>query len=240
MIPLRDKNPSPVFPYVNISIIVLNVLVFFYELYLGPFLQQFLFYYGIVPVRYFDPRIAQYFSFIDQLVPLFTSMFLHGGWLHLIGNMWTLYIFGDNVEGYLGHFRYFIFYILSGLIAALIHLITNAHSQVPTIGASGAIAGVMGAYFLLYPNARILSLVPIFFFITIIEIPAYVFLGFWFFILFFNGTFAIASGAPLFGGIAWWAHIGGFAGGYMLLKTVFGPQRIRRRDVKWPWFKKRF
>ncbi len=240
MIPLKDKNPSPVFPYVNICIIAVNVLVFFYELSLGPYLQHFIFYYGIVPVRYFDPRFAHYFSIVDQIVPIFTSMFLHGGWLHLIGNMWTLYIFGDNVEGYLGHFRYLVFYFLCGLIAAFIHIVTNAHSHVPTIGASGAIAGVMGAYFLLYPNARILSLVPIFFFVTIIEIPAYVFLGFWFFIQFFNGTFAIASGANQFGGIAWWAHIGGFGGGYLLLKTVFGPQKPRGRDVRWTGLKKRF
>ena len=239
MIPLRDKNPSPIFPYVNVTIIALNVLVFMYELHLGPFLQQFIFRYGIVPVRYFAPGISQYFSATDKLFPLFVSMFIHGGWVHLIGNMWTLYIFGDNVEGYLGHFRYLLFYILSGLIAALIHVITNAHSHLPTIGASGAIAGVMGAYFLLYPHARILSLVPIFFFVTIVEIPAYVYLGFWFFIQFFSGTFAIASRVNEYGGIAWWAHIGGFAGGYALLKTLFGP-KTRRRDRRWSWFKKRF
>lgn len=236
MIPLKDKNPSPVFPYVNLSIILVNVLVFFYELSLGYSLQDFIYHYGIVPARYFDLQISHYFSLVDQIRPLFASMFLHGGWLHLIGNMWTLYIFGDNVEGHLGHFRYLMFYLLCGLMAALIHLLTNLHSQMPTIGASGAIAGIMGAYFLLYPNARIVTLVFIFFFITMIEIPAYVFLGFWFFIQFFNGAFSVLSGANRFGGIAWWAHIGGFGGGILLVKTVFSSPRPPKKRSRRSWF----
>jgi len=236
VIPLKDKNPSPVFPYVNLSIILVNVLAFFYELSLGNSLQDFIYHYGIVPARYFNVQISHYFSLVNQIPPLFASMFLHGGWLHLIGNMWTLYIFGDNVEGHLGHFRYLMFYLLCGLMAALIHLFTNLHSQMPTIGASGAIAGIMGAYFLLYPNARIVTLVFIFFFITMIEIPAYVFLGFWFFIQFFNGAFSVLSGANRFGGIAWWAHIGGFGGGILLVKTVFSSPRLPKKRSRRSWF----
>jgi membrane associated rhomboid family serine protease len=140
-------------------------------------------------------------------------MFLHGGFFHLLGNMWFLYIFGDNVEDRLGHFRYLVFYLLCGLTSGISHLFLNWTSQIPTIGASGAIAGVMGAYFLLYPGAKVLTLVPIFFFLHFIEIPAFLFLGFWIFFQFFNAAFS-----PQLGGIAWWAHIGGFFFGIIFLK----------------------
>src|SRR5262249_34301990 len=141
---------------------------------------------------------------------LLTCMFLHGGWLHIIGNMWFLYIFGDNVEDRLGHFGYALFYLGSGVFASLTHLLTNASSTVPTLGASGAIAGVMGAYMVLYPHARVLTLIPIFYFIQILLLPAPLFLGIWFLIQAFQGTFAITS-AKEGAGVAWWAHIGGFA-----------------------------
>jgi len=157
-------------------------------------------------------------------------MFLHGGWLHLIGNMWVLYIFGDNIEGELGHVQYLLFYLLCGLIAAVIQVITNPLSNVPTIGASGAIGGVMGAYFLLYPHARILTLIPIFFFFTLMEVPAYLFLGFWFLLQFYSGAFSLISHSEQYQGIAWWAHVGGFVGGMMLLFVFKGlPGKSRRK-----------
>ena len=155
-------------------------------------------------------------------------MFLHGGWLHLLGNMLFLYIFGDNVEDRLGHVRYFFFYILCGVLAIVAHLITNPSSRVPTIGASGAIAGVMGAYFFLFPYARVVTLIFIFFFIDIIEIPAFFFLAFWFILQFLNGTMSFSAQNALSGGVAWWAHIGGFLAGIVLL-FVFGVRRTTRR-----------
>jgi membrane associated rhomboid family serine protease len=226
MIPIRDTNPSSGFPLVNYAVIGSCVLVFLYELSLGQQLQAFLLQYGLVPARYTQRDLAVHFSGIGHIVPFFSSMFLHGGWLHLIGNMWTLYIFGDNIESELGHTRYLLFYVGGGLAAALIQLLTSLGSTVPTIGASGAIAGVMGAYFILFPRARILTFVPIIFFFTLMEIPAYVFLGFWFLLQFFSGTFSLLGDARHYAGIAWWAHIGGFVGGILLLR----PLRPRRRS----------
>jgi membrane associated rhomboid family serine protease len=142
-------------------------------------------------------------------------MFLHGGFLHILGNMWFLHIFGDNIEDRLGHFRYLIFYLLSGLAAGLIHLLTNWDSKIPTIGASGAISGVMGAYLVLHPGARILTLIPIFFFFQFVEIPAFIFLGFWLFFQLISAGFTPKG----VGGVAWWAHIGGFIAGLILVKV---------------------
>jgi membrane associated rhomboid family serine protease len=230
MIPIRDANPSPGTPVVNYLIIAACTLVFFYELQLGRKLQYFLLNYGLVPVRYSNPQVAVHFTLTEQLLPFVASMFLHGGWLHLIGNMWVLYIFGDNIESYLGHERYLVFYLLCGLSAAVIHLITNFNSHLPTVGASGAIAGIMGAYFLLYPRARILTLVPIFFFFTLIEIPAYIFLGFWFLLQFFSGALGLLGGEGNVGGIAWWAHIGGFVAGMALLRALQPRPAARLRD----------
>lgn len=214
MIPLRDTIQSKNYPIVNTTIIFLNVVVFLVEFGLGPRLNQFLFTYGLVPVRYSAPEIALHFSFGQQVFSLLSFMFLHGGFWHLVGNMWSLYIFGDNVEDRLGSLRYFIFYLLCGWASGLTHLSMNWHSHVPTIGASGAIAGVMGAYLILYPGSRILTLIPIFFIPYFIEIPAYFFLGIWFLLQFLSaaGTHAQTSG------VAWWAHIGGFLFGMIFLK----------------------
>lgn len=222
MIPIRDVNPARTTAVVNNAIIGLCVVVFLYELMLGRHLEPFLFHYGLVPARITRPEIARHFTIVEQFLPFFSSMFLHGGWLHLIGNVWVLYIFGDNIEGELGHVQYLVFYLLCGFIAAVIQVITNPSSSIPTIGASGAIGGVMGAYFLLYPRARILALIPIFFFFTLMEVPAYLFLGFWFLLQFFSGTFSLLSGPEHYSGIAWWAHVGGFLGGMALL-YVFKP-----------------
>lgn len=225
MIPLRDNNPSERFPFVNVTIIVVCVVAFFYQLMLGRHMEAFLFEYGLVPARYFDRSVAAHFTVGEQALPFLTTMFLHGGWLHLIGNMWILYIFGDNVESALGHAGYLFFYLMCGIMASLIHLVLNFNSSLPTIGASGAIAGIMGAYFVLYPRARILTFVPIFFFFTLIEVPAFVFLGFWFVMQFFSGAFALAGGN--FSGIAWWAHIGGFVAGILLLFLFRRERRSR-------------
>jgi membrane associated rhomboid family serine protease len=230
MIPIRDINPSPVTPVVTYAIIGVCVVTFLYERLLGPQLRYFLLEYGLVPIRYSDPLIAMRFSLREQLLPFVTSMFLHGGWMHLIGNMWVLYIFGDNIEGYLGHDLYLLFYVLCGVTAGLIHLLTNLDSRLPTVGASGAIAGVMGAYFVLFPRARVLTLLPIFFFFTFLEVPAYVFLGFWFLLQFFSGALGALGGQGDSGGIAWWAHIGGFVAGILFLQWFRPPRRRMRAD----------
>jgi hypothetical protein len=214
MIPIRDAVRSKTFPMVNLLIIVLNGLVFLWQLSQGPHLKEAFFLYGIVPIRYSDPEISIQFTKFQQFLPFLTSMFLHGGFLHILGNMWFLYIFGDNIEDRLGHIRYLIFYLLCGVVAGFVHLYTNWNSKIPTIGASGAISGVMGAYLLLYPRSRILTLIPIFFFFQFVELPAFVFLGYWFLIQLFSAGLTPRN----VGGIAFWAHIGGFMAGLILVK----------------------
>ncbi len=214
MIPLRDTIQSKNYPIVNVSIIAINILVYLFQMAYGQNLTRFIFTYGLVPARYSVPSIASQFTLNEQVFSFFSFMFLHGGFWHLLGNMWSLYIFGDNVEDRLGPVRYLLFYVLCGFASGLAHLFTNWHSQVPTIGASGAIAGVMGAYFLLYPRSRILTLIPIFFLPYFIEVPAFVFLGVWFLFQFLSAAGGPAQG----GGIAWWAHIGGFIFGVIFLK----------------------
>jgi membrane associated rhomboid family serine protease len=214
MIPIRDINRSEHFPVVNVTIIIVNVLAFIWQLSQGPHIEQAFYLYGIVPIRYSDPTVSVDFTTFQQALPFVTSMFLHGGFLHLIGNMWFLYIFGDNIEDRMGSFRYLAFYLLCGLAAGLIHLFTNWDSKIPTIGASGAIAGVMGGYLLLHPRAKILTLIPIFIFFQFVEIPAYVFLGIWFVIQLFSAGVTSSD----VGGVAFWAHVGGFACGLALVK----------------------
>ncbi len=215
MIPLRDTIPSRNYPVVNNTLIGVNIAVFLFQMIQGPNIDQFIYTYALVPAKYTVPQFANHFSAGQQIFSLFSFMFLHGGFLHILGNMWSLYIFGDNVEDTLGHFRYFVFYILSGFASGLFHLFLNAQSTVPTVGASGAIAGVMGAYFLLYPGSRILTLIPIIIIPWIVEIPAFFFIGFWFVLQMLNA----AGSQALQGGVAWWAHVGGFIAGIVLLKT---------------------
>jgi len=215
MIPLRDTTPSRNYPVVNNSIIGINIVVFLIQLTQGSAIYDFNYLYGLVPARYSIPRISYYFSATEQIFSFLSFMFLHGGFLHLISNMWTLYIFGDNVEDRLGPVRYIIFYLACGLLSGLTHLFFNYYSDLPTIGASGAIAGVMGAYFILYPKSKILTLIPIIIIPWITEIPAFFFFAFWFLIQFLNA--AGSSGQA--GGIAWWAHIGGFIFGILFLKV---------------------
>jgi membrane associated rhomboid family serine protease len=213
MIPIRDTIQSKNYPLVNNAIIIINVLFFLVELSCNnP--DQLFYTYGLVPARYTIPAIGAHFSTFQQAIAFLTFMFLHGGFWHLLGNMWSLYIFGDNVEDRLGHGGYLAFYILCGLLSGLFHLAISQTSQVPTIGASGAIAGVMGAYFILFPRSRILTLIPIIIIPYFIEIPAFVFLGIWFVIQFFSAAGSSAGAS----GIAWWAHVGGFIAGILLLK----------------------
>jgi membrane associated rhomboid family serine protease len=214
MIPIRDTIRSQHKAVVNTTLIGINIVVFLIELSQGPQLDRFIYYYGLVPARYTSPRLIAYFSLGQQILSLFSFMFLHGGFWHILGNMWFLHIFGDNVEDRLGPLRYGVFYVVCGLASGLSHLFLNAHSNVPTIGASGAIAGVMGAYFLLYPRSKVLTLIPIVIIPWFVEIPAFFFLGFWFVMQFIN---AAGSNAQM-GGIAWWAHVGGFIFGMLFLK----------------------
>ena len=215
MIPIRDTIPAKHFPIVNNTIIGVNIVVFLIQLAQGPEMDRFVYIFGLVPARYTVPQISAYFSLTQQLFAMFSFMFLHGGFWHILGNMWSLYIFGDNVEDRLGHMRYLVFYFLCGIASGISHILLNMQSTVPTIGASGAIAGVMGAYFILHPNSRILTLIPIIFIPWFVEIPAFIFLGIWFILQFLS---AAGSHGSMGGGIAWWAHIGGFLFGILLLK----------------------
>lgn len=224
MIPLRDKNPRYSTPFVTVSLIILNVLVFLYQLSLGPRAEeQFVFTYGMVPARiewaFGSPQI----TLGDAFAPLLSSIFLHGGWLHLIGNMWFLWVFGDNIEDRLGHLRYLLFYLVCGVGAGLAHTLFNLNSRLPAVGASGAISGILGAYLVLFPGARVLTLVPLLVFYFTVELPAVILLGYWFLIQAAQGFFAL--GARSAGGVAWWAHIGGFVLGFLLARRF--PRRRR-------------
>ncbi len=231
MIPLRDNIPTRRFPIVTLCIMAITTLVFFYELSLGSSVRQLFFNAGIVPKNF--TLLASHPQLSLSILPtLFTYMFLHGGWWHIISNMWILWIFGDNIEDRLGRIRFLVFYVAMGVIAGLAHLLTNPQSTVPTVGASGAIAGVMGAYFILYPGARVLTLVPIFIFIQLIELPAFIFLGLWFLGQFFMGALGLVGGSQAASGIAWWAHIGGFVAGFFLIGRFIknGPRPRYRRN----------
>jgi membrane associated rhomboid family serine protease len=211
MIPLRDVIPSRTFPLFTIIFIVLNCVAFLFELSLGEKgLEPFLYQWAVVPAQ---------FAWLTVL----TSMFLHGGWLHILGNMLYLWIFGDNVEDRLGHVRFAAFYLFCGAAAALAHVYINPGSKIPTIGASGAIAGVMGAYFVLYPRSRVLALVPLFIIWEIVEVPAIFFLGLWFVMQFFAGVGSISDASPDSGGVAFWAHIAGFAAGSLAVLALRKP-----------------
>jgi rhomboid family protein len=219
MIPIKDTIPRRHPPVATLMIVIVNALVFLFELMLPQDALQHVFYlFGIVPARLAHPGWATW-------VPFVTSMFLHGGWLHILGNMWTLWIFGDNVEDRMGPLRYTIFYLLCGLVAGYVHCLTNADSTLPTVGASGAIAGVMGAYFLLFPTSRVIVLFPIVFYPVFFEVPAVVYLGIWVLMQFFSGTLSLATGQQV-GGVAFWAHVGGFVAG-IVLQTVF----VKRGDA---------
>lgn len=226
MIPIKDINPSRTFPIVNVAIIVICSLVWLYEWSLSSkiiitiegkisAMEVFIRQYGLIPALV-----------LERPYTLLTHMFMHGGWFHIIGNMWFLWVFGDNVEDKLGKFRYILFYLTAGLAAALVQTVISllfGGGNVSMVGASGAVSGILGAYLRMFPHARILALVPIFFFMTFMELPAVVFIGLWFFIQLVNGIISL----PLvgLGGVAWWAHIGGFLAGYFLIDKFFPRRR---------------
>jgi len=222
MIPLRDSQPSYSTPVVTAGLIVANVLIFLHQVSLDDFsLNHFIRSYGVIPARFEFPSLV-------------TSMFLHGGWLHLIGNMWFLWIYGDNVEDILGRLRYLLFYLLCGVAAGLTHVLTHAGSPVPTIGASGAVAGLMGAYLVKFPHSRIVTLIPVFFLLTTVEIPAVVILAYWFLIQIVSGMASAGQMASAQGGVAWFAHVGGFVAGMVLISLMRTRERYRRRrDLRW-------
>jgi len=226
MFPIRDDQPRYSTPFVNWFLIVLNILIFLFQSTLDArsgelFAQQF----GVVPSHLSaflagSPR----YPLPAVVIPFFTSMFLHASWMHVLGNMWFLYIFGDNIEDYLGHFKYLVFYLLSGLFAMSTQVAIYPHSNLPTVGASGAIAGVLGAYFILYPRARVLT----WFFVFVFYIPAWIMLGYWFVLQFFVGAATLSMTRPGrdVGGVAVWAHVGGFLAGVVMIKVF--PERARR------------
>jgi membrane associated rhomboid family serine protease len=222
MIPLRDTQPSYSTPFVTVAIIAVNILVFLHQLSLDPYeLNHFISRYAVVPVRF-------------QYMDLLSSMFMHGGWMHLVGNMWFLWIYGDNVEDVLGHSKYLLFYVACGVAAALVHVMMASDSRVPTLGASGAIAGVMGAYMVKFPHSRIITLVPIFVFFTTMEIPALFMLLYWFVLQVFSGVGSIGYSNVSSGGVAWFAHIGGFVVGIILIYVLRTHQRFEsRKDLHW-------
>ena len=225
MLPLRDDQARYSTPLVNYFLIGLNLLIFLFEASLDRrSLDILVGQFGVVPSHLSaflagSPR----FPLPVVVIPFFTSLFLHGSWMHVIGNMWFLYIFGDNVEDYLGHFKYLVFYILTGVIAMGTHVVMNWNSTAPAVGASGAIAGVLGAYFVLYPRARVLT----WFFIFVVWVPAWIILGYWFVLNFLSGTAtALSVQRQNMGGVAFWAHVGGFISGALLVK-IFGQRRMR-------------
>jgi membrane associated rhomboid family serine protease len=233
MIPIRDTIRSRTTPFVTIALIALNAFFFLQELRFGPELDRLVEFFGFIPARFvswtelggapLDPW---------RFIPLFTSMFLHGGWAHIAGNMLYLWVFGDNVEDSFGHFRFLLFYLLTGAIAALTLAFFTPTSTVPTVGASGAIAGVLGAYFVMFPRSRILTLVPLFFIPWFVQIPALVYLGVWFVMQLLNGTMELSSRAGMAGGVAWWAHAGGFVAG-IVLSIFFRNRSSRGRAAAW-------
>jgi len=224
MIPLRDDNPTSTAPILTVALIAANVLVFFYQVSLGPEAREVLVYqFGTIPAAVTGSRaLPEALAVIPPIFSVFTSMFLHGGWLHLIGNMLYLWIFGNNIEDAMGHVRYLIFYLLCGVAASFSHILSDAQSVIPSIGASGAISGVLGAYLLLYPRARVLVLVPLGFFTQLMHIPASIVLGIWFLLQLLSSAVSNSQG----GGVAWWAHIGGFVAG-MILVALFKKRHVR-------------
>jgi membrane associated rhomboid family serine protease len=231
MLPLQDDQPRYSTPYVTYFLIGLNLVIFFFEWTLDPAsLKNLILQLAIVPAHltaFFagSPR----YPLLAVVLPFFTSMFLHGSWMHVIGNMWFLHIFGDNIEDYLGHFKFLVFYLMCGVIAMAAQVVSDPSSRMPALGASGAIAGVLGAYFLLYPRARVLT----WFFVFVIYLPAWIVLGEWFVLNFFAGAAALSAAGMgrNVGGVAFWAHVGGFVAGMLLIKLF--PARSRRSPYAW-------
>ena len=238
MIPIKDDNPTHHIPLVTICLILLNVAVFVYQSMLGAEAQAFIFRLGAIPweivhFREYPGLPPAYRSSLPNVLTLFSSMFVHGGLVHLLGNMLYLWIFGDNVEALMGHARFLLFYLMCGLVAALTHVIIEPGSTVPMVGASGAISGVLGAYFIRFPRARVHVLIFFFFFIRVIYVSALFVLGFWFVMQLFNGFGSLGASG---GGVAWFAHIGGFLAGLLLVFLFEKSERVRiYRRAGWWW-----
>ncbi len=230
MFPLQDSTPRRQTPLVTATLIIANCVVFAFELSVPTeALERIIYLFGTVPARFAEPVPGRNILITaGSYWPFLTSMFLHGGWMHIISNMWILWIFGDNVEDRMGHLRFLIFYLICGIASAAFHVVTNINSTVPAIGASGAIAGVLGAYFLLFPLARIIVVLPILFWPLFFELPAFVYLGIWFFMQFFSGTLSLVVPQSA-SGIAWWAHIGGFLTGIALYRLFVIRRKPKRR-----------
>lgn len=229
-IPLHDHIRRQTIACLTFCLIGANLLAFVAELWVGPRIDEVVFFFGLIPARYTVPQIALQQSPAGLFAPLFVSMFLHGGWLHLAGNMLFLFVFGRSMEDRFGHLRFLLIYFLGGLVGALVHIILNAGSRVPTIGASGAVAGVLGAYFISYPGARITTLMPVLFFFWTVQVPAIVLLGYWFVLQFLSGYQVQAIESATQGGVAWWAHVGGFVAGFVLA-LLLRPKRRRVLEV---------
>ena len=224
MIPIRDQNPTRHTPIMNYLLIAANVLVFLFFLMAGANQEALVYQFALIP--------ANVTAGVDlgDVRDIFTSMFMHGGWAHLLGNMLYLWIFGDNVEDRMGSFNYLIFYLAGGVAASLAHILTNPGSQIPTVGASGAIGAVLGAYLVLYPRSRVLTFIPLGFFMRLTLVPASLVLGLWFVLQLFNGV--VSLGGPEMGGVAFWAHIGGFAFG-VLTAFLFARGHKPQSSVVW-------
>lgn len=224
MIPLKDTTPRQSFPFITVLLIVINFIVFFHQIQLSPAAgDHFVRVYGLVPSRIQLALAGRHYTVAQALVPLFTCMFLHGGWLHIIGNMWFLWIFGGNVEDRMGSASYLLFYLLCGLGSGISQVAFSWGSTVPSIGASGAISGVLGAYIVFFPTSRILSLVPLLVIWFMARIPAWIFIGLWFVVQFLSGLGSLATAST--GGVAWWAHVGGFVLGAVLAKPFASTPR---------------
>ena len=216
MFPLKDDIPARVVPVVNIALIAANLFSFLYTVAQGDSAGSFLFEHGFVPGRFLAH--SGFFVAPGRFLPVFSSMFLHGGFMHLVGNMWMLWIFGDNVEDAMGHGHYLFFYLLCGVVSVAAQTLASPASLVPMVGASGAISGVLGAYFCTYPKAKILTFLPIFIFFYLVEVPAFFFLGLWFLLQFLQGWIQFSAEAGVTSGMAWWAHVGGFVAGVLLIR----------------------
>ncbi len=229
MFPIKDTIPRIRFPSVTWALIILNGIIFLFEISIPKdTLQMILYLFGLVPARYSYPQWAYIQGLpFDHYLSFLTNMFLHGGWVHIIGNMWFLYLFGSGVEDRLGHGRFLIFYLLSGIAASVIYYVFAIHTKVPVMGASGAIAGVMGAYLVTFPRAKILTMILIVFFPIFVELSAFFYIGFWFLLQLFSGTLSLASQATE-GGVAWWGHVGGFIAGVVLL-PFFRSKKVSNR-----------
>lgn len=224
MIPIRDQIPTKRVPVINYLLIAANIIVFIFQWLTGPNGEKLVFEFALIPASFFS-NIS-----LGEISDIFTSMFMHAGIAHVAGNMLYLWIFGDNVEDSMGSLKYLMFYLFGGIVASLTHIFTNPGSQIPTVGASGAIAAVLGAYLILYPQSKVLTIIPLGFFLRLTMVPASIVLGLWFVLQFFSGVLSL--GGPDVGGVAFWAHIGGFLSGVVLAK-VFA--RKRRSEYAVPW-----